>query len=70
MSTSVGDISAMSEEMSSNTEEILAVEQNMNANIQEIKQHSIQLVKEMESSITKGEIVQGLLIQELIQQSN
>lgn len=63
VSTSVGDISAMSEEMSSNTEEILAVEQNVNANIQEIKQHSIQLVKEMESSITKGEIVQGLLIQ-------
>jgi len=63
VSTSVRDISAMSEEMSSNTEEILAVEQNVNANIQEIKQHSIQLVKEMESSITKGEIVQGLLIQ-------
>lgn len=63
VSTSVGDISAMSEEMSSNTEEILAVEQNVNANIQEIKLHSIQLVKEMESSITKGEIVQGLLIQ-------
>ncbi|MGE7693163.1 methyl-accepting chemotaxis protein [Lysinibacillus sp. NPDC094177] len=62
VSTSVGDISAMSEEMSSNTEEMLAVEQNVNANIQEIKQHSLLLVEEMESSITKGEIVQELLI--------
>lgn len=61
VSTSVGDISAMSEEMSSNTEEMLAVEQNVNANIQEIKQHSLLLVEEMESSITKGELVQELL---------
>ena len=61
VSTSVGDISAMSEEMSSNTEEMLAVEQNVNANIQEIKQHSLLLVEEMESSITKGEMVQELL---------
>gem|GEM_PF-918939 len=61
VSARVGDISAMSEEMSSNTEEILAVEQNVNANIQEIKQHSILLVEEMETSITKGEMVQELL---------
>ncbi|MFJ3386262.1 methyl-accepting chemotaxis protein [Lysinibacillus sp. NPDC086135] len=61
VSTSVGDISAMSEEMSSNTEEMLAVEQNVNANIQEIKQHSLLLVEEMESSISKGEMVQELL---------
>ncbi|MFJ8099331.1 hypothetical protein [Lysinibacillus sp. NPDC096212] len=61
VSTSVGDISAMSEEMSSNTEEVLAVEQNVNANIQEIKQHSLLLVEEMESSISKGEMVQELL---------
>ncbi|MDM5249658.1 methyl-accepting chemotaxis protein [Lysinibacillus sp. G4S2] len=61
VSASVGDISAMTEEMSSNTEEMLAVEQNVNANIQEIKQHSLLLVDEMESSITKGEMVQELL---------
>ncbi|MFJ7914825.1 MULTISPECIES: methyl-accepting chemotaxis protein [unclassified Lysinibacillus] len=61
VSKSVGDISAMSEEMSSNTEEMLAVEQNVNANIQEIKQHSLLLVEEMESSISKGEMVQELL---------
>ncbi|MFE3573217.1 methyl-accepting chemotaxis protein [Lysinibacillus sp. NPDC059133] len=61
VSAGVGDISAMSEEMSSNTEEMLAVEQNVNANIQEIKQHSLLLVEEMESSISKGEMVQELL---------
>lgn len=61
VSMSVGEISAMSEEMSSNTEEMLSSEQNVNANIQEIKQHSLLLVEEMESSITKGEMVQELL---------
>lgn len=61
VSTNVVDISAMAEEMSSNSEEILAVEQNVNANIQEIKQHSLLLVEEMESSIIKGEMVQELL---------
>ncbi|WP_369436238.1 methyl-accepting chemotaxis protein [Lysinibacillus fusiformis] len=63
VSTSVVDISAMSEELSSNIEEILAVEQNVNANFQEIKHHSIMLVKEMESSIAKGEMIQGLLVE-------
>ena len=70
VSKSVVDISAMSEEMSSNTEEMLAVEQNVNANIQEIKQHSLLLVEEMESSISKGKWFRSCWPKELIQQSN
>lgn len=62
VSQSVGDISIMSEELSSNTEEMLAVEQSVNSNIQQIKQHSMMLVEEMEASIAKGEVIQELLV--------
>lgn len=61
VSRSVGDISAMSEEMLSNSEELLTAEQSVNQNIQQIKQHSSKLVKEMEASIAKGENIQALL---------